>query len=162
MNVAPNADLCEHIATGSYPFQVQLVMDDHLGLTDGVVHCRACERVYLLEMLDWTAAERVFRISSLADAHATRLIRDLTRGSCDVQRAGAQVQHMKTAATFAPWLIRIDPKGPRILGVVPLPPGRRLPGASWRELPCDGSWVKLAGDHPGAGPGRSNTAIVKG
>jgi hypothetical protein len=156
------SDLCEHIATGSYPFEVELVMDDQLGLTDAVVRCRHCQRVYLLEMLDWAQDHRVFRISALVDDHAQRLIRDLSRGSCDLQRAGAQVQHLKTASSFAPRLLLIDPSEPRICSLAPLPADRALPSASWRELPCDGSWVEYARQHQDPGSSLSSTEMENG
>ena len=157
MNNPEISELCEHIGAGGYPFRVDLVMDDHLGLTDGLVSCRHCQRPYLLEMLDWADNDRLYRISPLGDDHAQRLIRDLQRGSCDVQRAGAEVQHLKTASAFAPYLLLVDMGGPRIERVVPLPPeaalpGASLPSASWRELPCDGTWVNYA---------RSSTASEK-
>ena len=162
MNIGENFDICEHIAPGAYPFIVELAIDDHLGLTDGIVRCRDCQRVYLLEMLDWLGNNRVFRISLLADDHAQRLIRDLTRGSCDVRRAGAEVQHLKTASAFARCLILIDSSGPQIAHIAPLPLAPPLPSASWRELPCDGSWVNYLQRHQAPGPGRSNTAIENG
>ena len=162
MNIHENSDLCEHIAAGDYPFRVELVMDDHLGLTDGVVSCRHCQRAYLLEMLDWADAHRVFRISALGDDQSRRLIRDLTRGSCDVQRAGAEVQHMKTATSFAPWLLLVDTGVAQIRRVVPLTPGARLPGQSWRELACDGSWVEYARMYQADESDRSSTEIENG
>ncbi|MDH3643282.1 MAG: hypothetical protein OES38_14365 [Gammaproteobacteria bacterium] len=162
MNIHENSDLCEHIAAGDYPFRVELVMDDHLGLTDGVVSCRHCQRAYLLEMLDWANAWRVFRISALGEDQARRLIRDLTRGSCDVQRAGAEVQHMKTATSFAPWLLLVDTGAAQIRRVAPLASGIRLPGQSWRELACDGSWVEHARTYQGDESGRSSTEIENG
>ena len=162
MDIRENYDLCEHIAAGDYPFQVELVMDHHLGLTDGVVSCRHCRRAYLLEMLDWANADRVFRISALDNDQARRLIRDLTRGSCDVQRAGAEVQHMKTATSFAPWLLLVDTAEALIRSVAPLAPGTRLPGQSWRELACDGSWVKQARPDQAIDSRRSSTEIENG
>ncbi|MCZ6710052.1 MAG: hypothetical protein O7B25_06805 [Gammaproteobacteria bacterium] len=162
MSIDEMSDICEHLTPGTYPFQVDLVLDDHLGFTDAVVSCRHCQQAYLLEMLDWANHDRLFRICVLRSDHAQRLIRDLTRGSCDLQRAGAEVQQMKTASAFSGWLILVDTVEPQISAVAPVPPERDLPGASWRELPCDGTWVKYArGTQPG-GSGRSNTAIEKG
>jgi len=156
------SELCEHVHSGDYPFQVELVIDDQLGLTDGIVACRFCGRRYLLEMLDWRGTERLFRISALAADHARRLIRDLTRGSCDVRRAGDEVQHLKSTSSFAPWLILVDTRQPRIDRVAPLPAGTTLPGASWRSLPCDGEWLELVKSDQSSGSRRSSSAIVKG
>lgn len=143
--------LCAHLQPGTWPLRVELVLDDHLGPTDALLACRHCERVYLLEMLDWRDRQRVMRVAVMDGAEAARLIRDLTRGSCDVSRAGAELQHAVSRTRFAPWLLLIDPSGPRIDGLAPVPAGTRLPGASWRDLPCDGSWVDYA---------RSNTEMV--
>jgi hypothetical protein len=162
MSTDQSSDICAHLIAGAYPFQVDLVLDDHLGFTDAVVRCRHCQRAYLLEMLDWANHDRLFRICVLNGDHAQRLIRDLTRGSCDVQRAGAEVQQMKTVSPFSAWLILVDTVAPLISAVAPLPAGRDLPGASWRELPCDGTWVNYARETQPTGSGRSNTLIEKG
>jgi hypothetical protein len=146
------AELCEHLRPGSWPFQVDLVIDEHLGVTDALMSCRHCGRAYLLEMLDWRAPFRVMRIAALDPADAGRLVRDLTRGSCDISRAGAEVHHLRTLARFSLWLLLIDSGGPLIAGLAPLPADVRLPGASWRELPCDGRWVDYL---------RSKTEMVK-
>ncbi|MFP6815998.1 MAG: hypothetical protein VB949_10080 [Pseudomonadales bacterium] len=162
MSTDEMSDICAHLTTGTYPFQVDLVLDDHLGFTDAVVSCRHCRQAYLLEMLDWANHDRLFRICVLNGDHAQRLIRDLTRGSCDLQRAGAEVQQMKTANSFSAWLVLVDTVGPRISAVARLPAERDLPGTSWRELPCDGSWVNYARKFQSRGSARSNTAIEKG
>ena len=147
------SELCDHVRPGRWPFQVELVLDEHLGPTDSLVRCRECGRAYLLEMLDWRDSARVMRVAGLEAAHADRLVRDLTRGSCDVNRAGAEVQHVRSATPFSRRLLLVDTAGPVIDGVAGVPGGVRLPGASWRQLPCDGSWVDYV---------RSNTEIVNG
>ena len=137
-------------------------MDDHLGLTDAVVHCESCQQAYLLEMLDWADSERAFRVSRLVDDHARRLLRDLQRGSCDIQRAGAQVQHLKTASVFAPCVILVDTSRPQITNVAKVATATDLPGGGWRDLPCDGTWIRYAGDPRNLQPPTStgsNTAI---
>ncbi|HEX7037378.1 MAG TPA: hypothetical protein VF210_16525 [Pseudomonadales bacterium] len=139
-------DLCEHVRVGRWPFQAELVLDEHLGITDALMRCRDCGRFYLLEMLDWRDRHRVMRVAPMDDAAAERLIRDLTRGSCDVNRAGAEVQYVRTATPFTRVLLLIDTTGPRIEAVGEPPGDRRIPGASWRELPCDGSWVDVLSD----------------
>lgn len=144
--------LCEHLRPGSWPLHTELVLDDHLGFTDALLSCRHCGRVYLLEMLDWRHRQRVMRVSVIDPDQAAQLIRDLTRGSCDVARAGAELHHARNRAAFLPWLLLVDTRGPRLAGLAQLPPDTRLPGASWRELPCDGHWVDYA---------RSNTEMVK-
>lgn len=144
LTMSDTGDICEHVRTGSWPFQTELVLDEHLGVTDALMLCRDCGRAYLLEMLDWRGSERVMRLAPQDAERARRLVRDLTRGSCDVNRAGAQVQHMRTATPFSRRLLLVDTKGPVIDAIATVPPDLKIPGASWRELPCDGSWVDYA------------------
>ena len=134
-------DLCEHVHPGEWPFQVELVLDEHLGPADALMRCRACGRFYLLEMLDLRGSARVMRVAPLQTAEAERLIRDLTRGSCDINRAGAEVQYMRMRAPLLPRLILMDTRGPALTAIADVPADVRVPGRSWRDLPCDGSWV---------------------
>jgi hypothetical protein len=149
---SPN-DLCEHVRPGGWPFRVALDLDEHMGITDALVTCRYCDRPYLIEMLDWQGPLRVMRVSILDSAQAAGVIRDLTRGSCDVRRAGAEVHHLQTQTPFSRWLLLIRATMPVIEAVVPVEAETRLPGGSWRELPCDGSWVDYA---------RSKTSMTNG
>lgn len=143
--------LCEHVRPGEWPFSTELVIDDHLGPTDALMRCRRCGRNYLLEMLDWQAEWRVMRVAALDGAQAERVVRDLTRGSCDIARAGAEVHHLRTQAPPSRRLVLMDTRGPAIAALADVPPDVALPGRSWRELPCDGSWVDYV---------RSNTDMV--
>ncbi|MEZ5560075.1 MAG: hypothetical protein R3E86_16205 [Pseudomonadales bacterium] len=150
--------ICEHLTPGGWPFSTELVIDEQLGMTDGIVRCLRCGTHYLLEMLDWHGNERLFRVSVVAADDAVRLLHDLTRGSCDLTRAGAEVRSLQTQTSFSPWLLRVDTRGPRIGALLPAPADRRMPGASWRDLPCDGSWLGYA-DAAGS---RSSTEIRNG
>jgi hypothetical protein len=150
---APADDLCAHVRPGDWPFQVALTLDEQLGITDALVSCRECGQPYLVEMLDWKDDHRVLRVSVLEPARATRVVRDLTRGSCDIRRAGAEIHHLQTQSTFSRWLLLIRASRLGIEAVVPKPLDRPLPGGSWRELPCDGSWVDYA---------RSYTSMTNG
>jgi hypothetical protein len=136
-----DSELCRHVTPGAWPFQAELVLDEHLGITDALMSCRDCGRFYLLEMLDWRDPVRVLRAAPMDAARAERLIRDLTRGSCDVNRAGAEVQHARSVTPFSRTLLLVDVRGPLIAAVADVPEDRPVPGASWRELPCDGTWV---------------------
>jgi hypothetical protein len=142
---------CEHVRAGQWPFQVELVLDEHLGPAEALMKCRRCGRFYLLEMLDWRGTLRVMRIAALDATQAERLIRDLTRGSCDINRAGAEVQHMRTLAPWTRRLLLVDNAGPVIDAVADVPADVRIPSGSWRGLPCDGTWVDYL---------RSNSEIV--
>lgn len=145
--------LCAHVRPGSWPFRVRLVLDEHLGFTDALVACRHCGTTYLLEMLDWLDHDRVMRISAPAADRTEGVIHDIGRGSCDLGRAGQEVHHLRTSTPLCPVLLRVDWRGPSIAAVAEVRAGDRLPGASWRDLPCDGRWVRYA---------RSKTDMVKG
>ncbi len=130
---------CDHLTAGAYPLEIDLTLDEHLGFTDALTHCRDCGQPYLLELLDWRDGLRLFRMSMPSPAHAQQLVHNLTRGSCDLRRAGAEVQNLQTASPFQRKLLLIDTAVPAIRGLVDagtLP----LPTASWRKLPCDGTW----------------------
>lgn len=140
----PEQALCEHVRPGAWPFTTDLVLDEQLGITDAVMSCRTCGRPYLMEMLDWRDKLRVMRLSVLDGARSARLIRDLTRGSCDVARAGQEVHAFRSQTRFSPWLLLVDNSAVAVLAVAPVPVDRRLPAPAWRDLPCDGSWVDYA------------------
>lgn len=146
-------EICGHLHPGPWPLRTELVLDDHLGPTDAVVACRQCGRPYLLEMLDWKGPLRVFRVAVLDADESARLLRDLSRGSCDVARAASEVEHFRSRTRFSPWLLLQDTRTNALIARAPVPDGSRLPGAAWRELPCDGHWVDYT---------RSYTDIVNG
>jgi len=136
--------LCSHVQPGSWPFEIALVIDEQVGFTDALVTCRTCGDAYLLEMLDWQDRLRVMRTSTVERARVAGLLRDLARGSCDIRRAGAELQHVQTSSSFTPWLLVIDAVAVRIVAIVPVPATTHLPAVSWRALPCDGSWLAYA------------------
>lgn len=133
--------LCDHVQPGGWPFVVELVIDEQMGFTDALVACRTCGTSYLLEMLDWRDRERLMRVSTVDSRRAAGLLRNLDRGSCDLRRAGEEIQQFQSSSTFAPWLLRIDATAMRIESIQAVPPGTRLPTATWRELRCDGGWL---------------------
>jgi hypothetical protein len=134
--------LCEHVRRHTWPFCIELVIDEQAGFTDALVRCRSCAQACLLEMLDWRGAQRLMRVSVLDEARAAGMLRSVSRGSCDVRRGTAELQHLQTTSPFSRWLLVVDSREPRIDDLVPVPPDVRLPGASWRELACDGSWFE--------------------
>lgn len=136
--------LCKHLRPGAWPFRVRLTLDEHLGFTDALVECRHCGAAYLLEMLDWLDRDRVLRVSRPPADRAEGVIADLGRGSCDLNRAGQEVHHLRTSTPLCPVLLLVDWGGPTLVAVVHAPDQERLPGTSWRHLPCDGRWVRYA------------------
>lgn len=85
---------CSHLDRGR--LEVVLPLDDYLGITEAVVRCSTCNQTYLIELLDISGIKRAFRLTAIEQAIADQLIRDLTRGSCDAQRAATEVQAVKT------------------------------------------------------------------
>lgn len=146
------SDPCEHAVAGEWPWHVRLVLDEHLGIADAVVACRHCGQRCLVELLDLEGPLRAMRVSVLAAAEADQVARDLERGSCDVNRARAEVQNLRARARLTRTLLGIDTTGPVLFARMPAPPGP-LPHAGWRELPCDGRWVRYL---------RSNNEITNG
>ncbi len=134
---------CAHLVPGPYPFESVFVLDDHLGPTDWLVRCSCCGAAYLLEMLDWEGARRLYRLRAPDSAAVVGLVRDLERGSCDLDRARAQAQHFSLGSRALPVLVLLDPGAGRLLSVLEAPAD--IPGDNWRALPCDGSWIRRFG-----------------
>jgi len=139
--LGPESPLCEHVEPGGWPFTVELVLDEQIGFTDALVTCRTCGAAYLLEMLDWRGRQRLMRVSTVESERTARLLHNLGRGSCDVRRAGAEVEALKSSSTFSPWLLLMDATATHLEALLPVPETLALPSASWRELPCDGGWL---------------------
>ena len=135
------ATICPHIKAGPYPFATVLVLDDHLGPTDWLVRCTSCDRAYLLEMLDWHGPQRLYRLRVPAAEAVAGLVKDLERGSCDLSRAGAEAQHFSLTSERLPDLVLIDLRAGTVVELIDVK-GLQIPGASWRELPCDGGWIR--------------------
>jgi hypothetical protein len=126
---------------GRYPFATVLVLDDHLGPTDWLVRCSSCGSVHLLEMLDWDGPRRLYRMRAPAPEAVAGLLKDLERGSCDLNRAGAEAQHFSLTSERLPHLVLLDLRASTVVEMIDVT-GSQIPGASWRELPCDGSWIR--------------------
>lgn len=139
-NAAP--ELCGHIRSGPCPWETELVIDDHLGPTEALVGCRTCGRAYLLEMLDWAGSLRLFRVRAPAPAAVALLTRDLNRGSCDLSRAGEEVRQFSLTSDRLAVLVLYDTRSAEVVERIDLGSPAEVPGASWRELPCDGSWIR--------------------
>ncbi len=141
--------LCSHMVPGPYPFESVLVLDDHLGPTDWLVRCSRCGAPCLLEMLDMAGSLRLYR-TRLPEAGAVQgLIRDLERGSCDIRRAGEQARHFSLSSRALDRLILLDPGKQTLVRLLSMDPELRIPGASWRELDCDGQWIRMLTATPG-------------
>jgi hypothetical protein len=140
---------CDHLQPGTWPFDVALVIDQELYFIDALVRCRHCDAAYLLERLDQQQRKGLFRVSRADGRASERVLRDLARGSCDLNRAGAELASLKSQAPFLTSLLLLDLREPVILSIVDSG-GAALPGDSARLLPCDGSWFERLGLDPQA------------
>ncbi|MCP5183358.1 MAG: hypothetical protein H6993_05305 [Pseudomonadales bacterium] len=130
----PDLQPCPHLCASG--LGIELVLDDYLGIAEAVARCPVCDTHYLLELLDIGGNVRAYRLAPLAAAVATRLIRDLTRGSCDANRAGAEVQAIRVQHPVSRWWLRVmdgDFKSVQLQHAA-----TNLPITPWRELPLDG------------------------
>lgn len=135
---------CEHITPGPVPYRVTLVLDDHLGPTEALVQCASCEQAYLLELLDWQGGRRLFRVAAPDEAATALLLRDLQRGSCDLNRAGEEVRQFTLVSERLPVLWLVDTNARVLEAVIETVELGRVPTSGWRELPCDGNWIDKA------------------
>ena len=128
---------CSHLDRGR--LEVVLPLDDYLGITEAVVRCSTCHQAYLIELLDISGTRRAFRLTAIEQTIADQLIRDLTRGSCDAQRAATEMQAVKTLyVPSTQWLVTQHGAFSEVqLHQADSP----LPNCSWRELPLDGRWL---------------------
>ena len=132
--------LCEHAQPGTEPFETLFVIEDYLGLASGIVACRTCDTRYLLELIDLAGPRRAYRLAEVEGAHADAMIRTLTRGTCDINRARSEVQNLESRSRLEPEVLAME--GQRVVQRVS---GAVIPTEHWRELPCDGRFLALAG-----------------
>jgi len=130
---------CDHLKPDTYPLQLDLLIDAELTFTDALLSCRVCHQPYLLELLDRRGSDALFRLSMPDAEQCRQLLRDLNRGSCDLQRAHSELSSLQSMSPYLPYLLLLDCSEPKILQLLELP-DIRLPGGSWRQLPCDGQW----------------------
>ena len=137
MNQPANSP-CQHVCTGSANLTPRLVLDAHLWVTDALLQCDGCDRLYLVEMIDYAGQLAAFRLSNLPLAHAQQTLHNLDRGSCDIRRAGEEIASLAGFATLLPGLVLMHQGALRGYRSVPV---AQIPRAHWRQLPCDGRWV---------------------
>ena len=136
---AHDSRACEHFLAavpGPYPFEVEMVLDGHSGLTDAIIRCRACDQAYLIEMLDWSGASfahRTFRTSLLDADVVNRYAHDRQRTSCDLTRARAEWYAVQTQARLTDLELTLDVSASTLIGVRSLPAGTDIPMSHWRE-----------------------------
>ena len=131
--------LCAHVRLGVAPFERLFVIEEHLGLARGLVECKSCRSTYLLELIDLRGNDRAYRVAELDSSHAHALVRTLTRGTCDINRAEGELHHLENRSALLPAVVTM--RGGLVIGVRSLPDTRNVPKEHWRALPCDGQWL---------------------
>ena len=135
----PNATVCTHVADatrGAAPFATVLVMDEVGGMADAVLRCKACNRPYLLELLDWSGPARVerrYRTSVVDERILEKYLHNLARGSCDVKRAPAERQSFESRAKLTPTIVKLDSRDLHVLDIETVAADADIPMSSWRE-----------------------------
>jgi hypothetical protein len=134
---APGSHVCAHLATvGAYPFAVVTVLDDQSGMTDAIIRCRSCGEALLIEMLDWQPPRfdiRTFRTSRINEDVIAQFLHNRDRGSCDVNRAGAEWQAVRAQAQLSDFELTLDVRQSHVVGARHLGADAEIPMGHWRE-----------------------------
>ncbi len=128
---------CEHLDGGR--LQLELLLDDWLGTAEAIVRCPRCQRDYLLELLDIHGGRRAWRLAPLDAEFSKRLIHDLARGSCDVNRAATEVHAVKAAHPVTRFVVVSADGSLSALRLITTE--RSQTSTSWRDLSLDGQWL---------------------
>ncbi len=131
---------CDHLKADTWPLTIEHTFTMLLVFADALARCRSCGRSYLLELLDVREHERLYRLSLCSNQASAELLKDLNRGSCDLQRAQAQFDEFSRSSVITDKLLWTDARANVLRGLITthLP----LPAESWQSLPCDGTWFK--------------------
>ena len=136
------AKICPHL--DPHPdLEVLLITDAAVNLADAFVQCRSCGQDYLIELIDNRGPANAYRMAALAAEAAASTLRSLTRGSCDINRANAELAHIHQVAQQLPGvLIRDESDAAQALWRYVADTRQvKLPTEHWRYLPCDGQII---------------------
>jgi hypothetical protein len=134
----PNTVACVHLTTPApvpYPFDVEIVLDEQLGITDAVIRCHTCRQAYLIEMLEWSGPQlgrRTYRTSLLDDDAIEGYVHNRNRGSCDVNRAGAEWFAVQAQARLTDLELTLDTRNALLLASHQMASVTDIPMAHWR------------------------------
>jgi hypothetical protein len=137
----PNLSPCEHLQSSG--LETSWVLDEWLGIAEAITRCPVCSRDYLLELLDIDGPRRAWRLTPIDSKSAAMLVHDLRSGSCDPNRAAAEVYAVKTTQPPSPVVV-VSGDG-SLVGLRQVNTGETASGRPWRELALDGSWLRLNG-----------------
>ncbi|MBM4204811.1 MAG: hypothetical protein FJ194_11770 [Gammaproteobacteria bacterium] len=137
----PRLSPCEHLQPGR--LETRRVLDEWLGVAEAIASCAVCSRDYLLELLDIDDSRRAWRLTPLDPVAARQLVHDLNSGSCDANRAAAEVYAVKAAQPPSPVVV-VSEDG-SMEGLRRVDTAEAQPTAHWRELSLDGGWLRQNG-----------------
>jgi hypothetical protein len=120
--------------------ELEVLLDDWFGIAEAIARCPECGQDYLLELLDIHGSMRAWRLAPLDADASRRLVRDLSRGSCDVNRAASEVHAVKAAHPVTGWVV-VSADG-SLAGLHLVETRSPQTNRSWRDLPLDGDWLR--------------------
>jgi hypothetical protein len=132
---------CDHL-TERPDLEILWTLDAYLHTADAYAKCKHCDAHYLVEMIDLDSRAAVFRVARLPADYVAKTVRSLEKGSCDINRARNEAFALRNAAERLPMLL-IMRQG-RFVATVPVGGDVEIPQESWRDLPCDGTWLTYA------------------
>ena len=144
--------LCEHLRpdAGARPFEIAHAWLFQDGPIDAIARCRTCGAQVLLRLVDWAppvGRVRVYAAAAVDPDAVSLYLRDVARGSCDVRRAGAELDALWASAAPSE-LLAYDVGGERVLARGAAPADRRISGLDWpARLPPrgDAAWFEALG-----------------
>ena len=136
------AKTCAHLSL--HPdLHVLLVTDATVTLADAFIQCHTCGQHYLIELIDIKGSTNAYRLSALPDEAVAPTLRSLQRGSCDINRASAELAHISQVAEALPGVL-IRNESASVEGLWRYVADTRdvhVPTGHWRNLPCDGQII---------------------
>ncbi len=105
-------------------------------MTDALIRCGTCGEALLIEMIEWTPPRfdiRTFRTSRLDDDVIAKFLHNRSRGSCDINRAGAEWHAVQAQAYLTDAVLTLDVRQSRVVGSRQLGADVDIPMGHWRE-----------------------------
>src|SRR5262245_22381649 len=127
--------LCEHFKPGASerPFEIAHAWVWQDGPVDAIARCRTCGAHTLLRLVDWSPPQGRVRVyvAAAVDPDAVALyLRDVARGSCDIRRAGAELDAL-WASAGPNELLAYDVSSERLIARGGAPVGRAVSSLDW-------------------------------
>lgn len=129
-----NVEICPHIEVGPYPFDVEFVLDEYMGIAEAVVRCKSCRQRYMINLVDWvppTLRERTFTVRLVEDNAYQRFAHDVSKDYCDLTRKQSEAHALTTASPLLDSTVCLNVQENRVLGLGTRT--RDTPTSSWRD-----------------------------